>query len=81
MWAGRGPAELAPSLGHAHPLRGCPAQPGPTSMAALTVVVTHPDPETISGWVSVWGGLDLWFPRVLGRDVFEGPVLFPVGGE
>lgn len=81
MWAGREPAELAPSLDHAHPLRGCLAQPGPASMAALTVVVTQPDPETISRWVSVWRGLDLWFPQVLGIDVFEGPVLFPGGGE
>lgn len=81
MWAGREPAGLALSLGHARPLRGYPAQPGPTSMAALTVVVTQPDPETISWWVSVWEGLDLWVPQVLGIDVFEGPVLFPGGGE
>jgi hypothetical protein len=78
--AGRKPAELAPTLGRAHPLRSCLAQPGPTSLAALTVVVTRPDLETISWWASIWERMGLWHPRVWGVDALEGVLLFPRGG-
>lgn len=56
--------EPAPSPGHSCPLRGCRAQPGPISLAALSVAVTRPDPETISWWVNIWGCLCLWHARV-----------------
>lgn len=47
------PAGLAPGLGHTRLPRGCLAQPKPTPLAALTVVVMQPGPETICWWVSV----------------------------
>lgn len=78
-WAGREPAGPARSLGRTRQLRGCPAQPRPTSLAALTVVVTRPGLETISWWASVWGGL--WPAPVQGADVLEGAVPFPGCGR
>ena len=78
--AGREPGGPALSLGHAQPPRGCPALPRPTSLAALTVVVTRPGLETISWWASVWGGLGLQRPCVRGAGALEEAVPFPGGG-
>lgn len=71
---GREPLGPALSLGRARPLRGCPAPPRPTSLAALTVAVTRPGLETISSWASVCAGLGLWRPRI------QGAVPYPGGG-
>lgn len=79
-WACREPTGPAPSLGRTQPLRGCPAQPRPTSLAALTVVVTRPGLVTGFWWASLWGGLGLWHPLVQGADALGGVVPFPGGG-
>lgn len=73
--------ELAPSPGYTCPLRGCRAQPGPTSLAALSVVMTQPDPETIYWWVNIWGRLCLWHSWVQGTEVPKGALLFLWGRE
>lgn len=79
--AGREPAGPAPSPGRVRLLRGCPAQPRPTFLAALTVAVSRPGPGTVSWWVSVWGGPGLGLPCVRGADALERAVLFLGGGR
>lgn len=78
--AGREPAGPAPSLGRVRLLRGCPAQPRPTSLAVPTMAVTRPGLGTFSWWVSVWGGPGPGPPCVRGADALERTVPFPGGG-